>query len=282
MAVVLIGTSCMACSTLFKGKDQTIRQDDVLPHDREHIAKQAELKTYTADDIRKGIVAGDWTIETVNGQQAKGQTTPFLKFVPADGHVYGNNGCNALSGPYTFNAADSTISFGQMLSTMMLCSESGITDVEINVALSEVKFYTTKESDSEYWLYLYDSGRRELMSLLHQNFDFLNGTWQVTAIGDKTIDNPDVRMVIDVDESKVHGNTGCNIFNGAFDTNMEAPNSISFSDIRTTRMACPESVDYEAALIVALEESTVARPVSATEVRLYDSRSKETLILRRS
>lgn len=36
------------------------------------------------------------------------------------------------------------------------------------------------------------------------------------------------RLVIDVPEGKVHGNTGCNILNGSLETDMEAANSISF------------------------------------------------------
>ena len=118
------------------------------------------------------------------------------------------------------------------------------------------------------------------MTLMHQNFDFLNGTWQVTAIGDRKIDVPDMKIMIDVDEGKLHGNTGCNILNGRMDINMEEANSISFSAIGVTRMACPD-MNYETSLIVALEEATAARPVSPVEVLLFNAMGKKVLTLQR-
>ena len=54
--------------------------------------------------------------------------------------------------------------------------------------------------DSNYYLFFYDETRREVMKLMHQNFQFLNGTWRVTRIGEKAVDVPDMKMVFDVDE----------------------------------------------------------------------------------
>ena len=61
---------------------------------------------------------------------------------------------------------------------------------------------------------------------------------------------------------------------------MEQPNSISFSEIITTRMACPD-LNYETALVVALEEITAAKPVSSNEVIFFDSMNKEVLRMKR-
>ena len=114
---------------------------------------------------------------------------------------------------------------------------------------------------------------------MHQNFDFLNGAWGVAMIGKRETDNPDVQLVIDVDENKIHGNTGCNILNGAMETDMDAANSISFNSIVTTRMACPPDDNTETEFIVALEEASRAKPVSATEVLLFDSMGNQVLKL---
>ena len=59
---------------------------------------------------------------------------PFLKFVASDKRVYGNNGCNVINAAYSYNPADSTISFGDLASTMMMCHKEGLTDYEINTA----------------------------------------------------------------------------------------------------------------------------------------------------
>lgn len=286
-AVIGLGS----CSLINKvtGKDSNssvsdvskdVSQEAVLPHDREHIAAKKEIKKYSPEELAKGVVKGDWAIETVNGKSAVGEKAPFLKFVPSEGRVYGNNGCNALNGGYTSNPADSTISFSKMASTMMMCAKEGITDYEINQALGATRFYTWEIKGSDYYLYFLDSTKRQVMSLMHQNFDFLNGSWNVTRINDTKVNNPDVQLVIDVPEGKVHGNTGCNILNGSLETDMEAANSISFSAIATTRMACP-APNYETELLVALEEASTAKPIRPNEVILLNSQGKQVLLLTR-
>lgn len=258
------------------GKD--VSQEAVLPHDREHIAAKKEVRKYTPEEIAKGVVKGDWAIETVNGKPAVGEKVPYLKFSPEEKMVYGNNGCNALNGKYTYNPADSTISFSDIATTMMLCHQQGITDYEINMALNATRYYTWTERNADYYLHLLDAGKREVMTLMHQNFDFLNGSWKIAMINKRKVENPDVQLVIDVDELKIHGNTGCNILNGAMEIDMDAANSISFSSIITTRMACPDE-SYQTEFIVALEEASSAKPISPTEVLLFDSQGTQVLKL---
>ena len=89
------------------------------------------------------------------------------------------------------------------------------------------------------------------MELMHQNFQFLNGTWLVKEIDGQPVNVPDMKLVIDVDEGRLHGNTGCNIINGTLETDMDAANSISFQKIGMTRMMCPDA-QYETQLVVAL------------------------------
>ncbi len=252
-----------------------------MPQDRENIEKKKDLKTYTPEEIKKGVVKGDWAIETVLGKKAVGEKAPFIKFVPSEKRVYGNNGCNVLNGTYAYNPNDSTISFDNVAVTMMMCAKEGITDYEINTALGSTKYYTWRVEGTDYYLTFYDETHKEVMTLMHQNFEFLNGTWRVTKINDKAVNVEDMKMVIDVDEGKLHGNTGCNIMNGQLEIDMEQPNSISFSAIATTRMMCPDA-EYETAFIVALEEVTAARPVSFSEVVLYDSQQKPVLTLVRT
>lgn len=264
-----------------KSDSADVSQEVVLPHDREHIAAKTEQKTYTSQEIGRGVVKGDWAIEMVNGKEAVGETVPFIKFVPAERKIYGNNGCNVINGDYTYNAADSTIRFTNIAATMRFCSKQGITDYEINLALDAARYYTWEIKGNDYYLYLLDDVHRPIMGLMHQNFEFLNGTWNVTAINDTRIDNPDMQLVIDVPEGKIHGNTGCNILNGVLDTDMDAANSISFSAIATTRMACP-APNYETELLVALEEAASAKPVSAKEVILLDSSGNQVLKLIRN
>lgn len=258
-----------------------VKQEPMLPHDREVIAAKTDLKTYTPEEIKKGVVKGDWAIEKVYGKDAVGEKAPFLKFVPGEKRVYGNNGCNTLNADYIYNPQDSTIRFTNSAATMMLCQKEGLTEQEINLALDATRYYTWSVDGSEYYLHFYDATRREVMQLMHQNFDFLNGTWAVRSINGEKVNVPGMKLVIDVDEGKLHGNTGCNIINGNLDIDMEEANSISFSAIAMTRMACPD-MNYETAMVVALEEASAAKPVGPNEVILFNSAGKQVMTLQRT
>lgn len=252
-----------------------------LPSDRQSIASKKVSTDYTPEEIKKGVVKGDWAIEMVFGKNVVGEEPPFLKFVPSENRVYGNNGCNVINADYQYNAKDSTISFDHLASTMRLCAKEGLTDYEINTALGSTRFYSVTVRDNDYFLRFYDETGREVMLLMHQNFEFLNGTWRVAKINDQAVNVEGLKMVIDVDEGKVHGDTGCNIFNGRLDVDMEHPNSISFSAIALTRMMCPD-IQYETTFMVALEEVAAAKPVSGNEVVLYSDQNKPVLTLVRT
>lgn len=265
-----------SCSLFHK----TDKNPAVLPTDREQIQKDKTAKTYSPEELAKGVVRGDWAIEKVGSRDAVGEDAPFLKFVPGEKRVYGNNGCNVINAGYSYNPTDSTLRFSQIVSTMRACAKQGITDIEINQALDATRFYSWKHVDSQYYLYFYDASHRLIMTLMHQNFQFLNGTWGVTAINENPVNVPDMKIVIDVDEGKLHGNTGCNLMNGEFTTDMETPNSISFQKIATTRMACPDD-SHETEFVVALEDAAYARPISPTKVLLLDDSGKVVLELKR-
>lgn len=275
-----------ACGTLNKagenGSDSKngVRKEAVLPQDREKIVKPT-ASVYTQEELSRGVVKGDWAIETVYGKPAVGEKAPFLKFVPAEKKVYGNNGCNVINASYTYNPTDSTISFSDMLSTLKACAKEGITDTEIGAALDATSHYSWMLEGDEYHLSFYDNDRNVVMQLMHQNFQFLNGTWKVTEISGEAVDIPDMKLVIDVDEGKVHGNTGCNILNGSLETDMDTPNSISFQAIGITRMACPDQ-NHEMKLLVALEEAAKAKPMAAGKVALLNNEGKTVLVLERT
>lgn len=259
---------------------EEVNKEAVLPTDREQIVQPVSA-VYTSQDLAKGIVKGEWAVEKVNGKTAVGEKAPYLKFVPEEKRVYGDNGCNVINATYEYNPADSTLTFGNMVSTMMACAMEGITDKEIDAALGAVRFYTWNLNGDDYYLTLCDADHAPVLELMHQNFQFLNGTWAVREIDGQPVDVPDMKLVIDVDEGKLHGNTGCNIINGLLETDMDVANSISFQAIAMTRMACPDP-NYETQLIVALEEAMRARQLQGHRAALIDSDGKTVLLLERT
>lgn len=270
-----------ACSAIKKGSDGgDVKKEAVLPTDRETIVPPVS-SVYTSEDLSNGVVKGDWAIERVNGKTAVGETAPYLKFDPSQKRVYGNNGCNIINASYSYNPADSTLTFSNMASTMMACGMTGITDMEINAALAASRYYTWSLNGDDYLITLLDADHQPVMEMMHQNFQFLNGTWAVKAIDGEPIDVPDMKLVIDVDEGKIHGNTGCNILNGSLETDMDAANSISFQKIGLTRMACP-APNYETELLVALEDASKAKPLQEDKVQLLNNIGKVVLLMERT
>lgn len=261
-------------------KSGKVEKESVLPTDREKLTKGNDNREFENDALARGDVSGDWAIEKVFGKNAVGETAPFLKFVKNEKRMYGNNGCNVINAGYTVNPADSTMSFSNIASTLMMCAKEGITDAEIGRALGEVTGYSWGKRDNNNYLWLKNSHGETVLELMHQNFDFLNGSWKVDSIDGVRCDNPDVQLVIDVDEGKLHGNTGCNILNGKFEIDMEQPNRISFSAIATTRMACPQEYN-ETQFLVALEEASRAVAVSPMKVRLLNNDGETVLELTR-
>lgn len=267
-----------SCGLLTK----TVKTEKQLPTDRETLANSDSVKPYRSTALERGEISGEWAIMTVSGHEATGETSPYLLFDPKSGRVFGNNGCNTINGQYDVNPADSTLSFSDILTTMRFCPESDNTETDINVAMNLTRRYTwTFTPELNYRLEFLDSGNNVLMSLQRQDFSFLNGTWRVTSIKGASEDNPDIVLVFDLAEQKLHGNTGCNILNGHISIDMGEHNSITLQDLMTTKMACPDGAS-ETALLVALEEVMYARPVNANVCQLIDGQGDAVLTLTRT
>ena len=282
-----LGLSLMSCSVFQKNKSTSpdensveVKKESVLPTDRTDIVQPVSA-VYTSQEISKGILKGDWAIESVNGKTAVGEKAPFIKFSPDEGKIYGNNGCNVINAEYKYNPEDSTLNFSYLASTMRLCHKEGLTDSEINLALDATRYYKCELNGDDYNLTFFNEDREPVMELMHQNFQFLNGTWSVKEISGEKVNVPKMKLVIDVEEGKLHGNTGCNVINGTLEINMESANSISFQAITKTLMLCPDE-NYETPLLVALEEAMKAQPLKGDKVELLDSQNKPVLLLERT
>lgn len=264
-------------------KNKTKKEEKAAKAEAEKaMAKVDEKLQQIADVQKKGALSGDWAIEKVLGKQAVGETAPFIKFVPGENRIYGNNGCNIINGMYQSSYVDKTISFSNLATTMMMCGQSGITDVEIGEALGLTVRYTVEDAaDSESILRFYDAGGNVVMELMHRDFHFLDGTWAVVAIDGEAVHIEDMKIALDVDENRMHGNTGCNIINGELETDMDAANSISFSKIAMTRMACPDS-GWETRMTMALEEAITAKKLANDEIEFLGSNGKQVMLLKKT
>lgn len=264
-------------------KTESLKEEKAAKAEAEKaMAKVDEKLQQIADRQENGMLTGDWAIETVLGKKAVGETAPFIKFVPDENRIYGNNGCNIINGIYVASNEDKTISFKNLATTMMMCGQNNITDAEIGEALGLTASYKLeKEGGDESILRFYDASGKEVMQLMHRDFHFLDGTWAVIAIDGEKVNIDGMKVALDVDEKRLHGNTGCNIINGELETDMDAANSISFSKIGMTRMACPDS-GWETRMMMALEEAVTAKKVGSEEIEFLGSNGKQVMLLKKS
>lgn len=260
---------------------KTIRIEPQLPADRSAVAQQS-ASSYRSQALERGEVEGYWRIATVMGERAKGEEAPYLKFVKTPGgeaRVYGNNGCNTLNSDYACNPADSTLTFSKSITTMRACPDMKVAGL-INDALAQARRYTIACTGQTYTLTLSGAGGQPLMVLTHQDYDFLNGTWEVVTLNGSAVKCPDMRLVIDLEEGRIHGNTGCNIMNGTIIPDMLEQGVVSFQDLSTTRMSCP-NLSLENMLLVALEQTVSVRPSGPDTMDLLDSTGQPLVTLHR-
>lgn len=230
--------------------------------------------------VSSDALAGEWTVYTVGGNKVTGETRPYFNFNMEDHRLYGSNGCNIINGDFTLSG-NSKLKIGNVISTMMACPDAPY-EQAINLALEATQSFDITKKGHEYYLELRDSRGNNLMTLRKHNMYFLNGTWEVSEINGVAYDNPDMQMVIDIQEQKLHGNTGCNIVNGSLMIDPDKSNSIQFQNLGTTRMACPEDImKGETALLVALESVEYAQKGKTGTVVMLDKNNAPVLVLKK-
>lgn len=82
----------------------------------------------------------------------------------------------------------------------------------------------------------------------------LEGKWNVVEVkGEKLMEEGLPQMNFNMAENKLHGNTGCNIFNTTVNLDSDDVSSITINPAATTMMACP-NMDVEGKVLQAMEE----------------------------
>lgn len=232
------------------------------------------------EDMSKSLI-GEWTIIKVgNTDIRQDDNMPYINFSPAELRFYAFNGCNVLNGDYRIEGA--TITLSHILCTQRLCPEISY-DGDINYALRENEklHISIKDIGNESYMYICDNAGQKLLTLRRHNMDFLNGEWLVAKIENESVDDEGVNIFFDISEKKIHGNSGCNFFNGAITMDPATANSINFTNMGVTRMACPNG-DRERKMLVALELTTTAIRGGEDKVLLIDRKGKTLLTLKRA
>lgn len=232
------------------------------------------------------ILYGQWNVAHVGNLQVTGDERPYVVFDttsvnPFQLKVYADNGCNILNGDLAVTPGGEMRKVSEFLSTMKYCADAPY-EIGINMAFNAVASFKVEKIGNDYLMYMNDSAGKNLMVLRKCDISFINGAWTVTKLGNETLPaDAGLKLVIDVPELKVHGQTGCNILNGSIFVDPDKKNSIQFKNLATTRMMCPD-LEREQAFLVALEEVERVDPGhDASTAELKDADGKTLIVLKR-
>lgn len=210
------------------------------------------------------VLYGEWTIANVGGMEVTGEERPYLIFDttavnPFEMKLYVNDGCNYLNGRVAVTPKGDIRPVNDFLSTMRYCADAKY-ELGIGTALNSMAHFKIEKISNDYILYLKNASDSTTMTMRKSDLTFLNGAWRVSVLDGKNIPaDAEMQMVIDLPELKVHGNTGCNILNGSIFVDPAKQNSLQFSNLATTRMACP-GMEREQKFLVVLEQVETAIP----------------------
>ncbi len=226
-------------------------------------------------------LGGKWTIiKAGNMTIDRDEDMPYIIFEPSTSLFYASNGCNTLNGAYALDSLN-RLSFRNVMSTLRACPDVKY-ETQINALLSESPtVIKISDTGSESFLDFVGKDGVSMMRLRRGNLQFLNGQWDVESIaGLKKLEVP-ASLFFDIAELRLHGNTGCNIVNGDIYLDHRHPNSVDFSNMGTTRMACPYE-KQQTAMLVALEESATAINDGADKVILLNTDGKILMTLKKA
>lgn len=199
------------------------------------------------------MVEGEWKITEVNGSAIKAQSSPYIGFNTQEKRVYGNFGCNRISGSFDFNGKNEQIEFGQMLSTMMACPDMEL-EQSILQELNSVE--CIKFSDNEH-VALCDKNRNPLIQMERRfhtvPLSDIDGKWRIVSVFGENMPVSDQTPYVNFDtvNSCISAFAGCNHLSGSIKSGEK--NTLIISNAATTMMACPD-MSTEENVFTALEQ----------------------------
>lgn len=200
------------------------------------------------------MIDGEWNITEVNGSAVKVHPGPYIGFNTQENRVYGNSGCNKISGSFDFKSKKGKIELGQMLSTMMACPDMEL-EQSVLQALNSVE--RIKSLDKEH-LALCDKNKRPLLKMerrfLTVPLSDIKGKWRIVTVLGENIPASDQAPFVnfDTDNSRISAFAGCNRLSGGFRSGEK--NTLAISNVVSTKMSCPD-MTTEQNVLTALEQT---------------------------
>lgn len=191
-------------------------------------------------------ISGKWHIAQACGiATTNAEEDPFIAFEDS-GKVYGNASINNFFGSYNQDGAN--LSLSNIGMTMRL-GQSPEIEQAINKALDKASKVSV-DGDSAT---IFDAHGKAVLVLVRQEQPSLLGDWLIAnAFGNQTSEASDTAFVSFATDGTASGCTGANSFTANFSSDS---NSISFSEIGSTKMAAGPYRETEQAVLRALESA---------------------------
>ena len=221
---------------------------------------------------------GEWDIVSIRKKKVYTLERAYLYLDFAGGNkVYGNNGCNSINGTFQING--NTLKFNDFISTSESC-RNVTSEKTIMHALADTRRFTLETQYNAQYLNLMKSKGNVLLVLKRHNLDAMNGPWLIKEINSENVSDLNMRVVIDAVMQTIHGDSGCNIINGIITLDPEKDMAIQFEDLHSTEYNC-ETIDYETALLLALERTESCKRINQYEMALLDNKGSIVIVLQR-
>lgn len=200
-------------------------------------------RTVAADDL-----SGEWNVAKIEGRAITvdaDSENPYIAFDVVNGRMFGLVGCNRIMGGIHANEKGE-IDFSGILGTRMMCPNMALED-SLLTAINQVKLFGINKDDQ---LVLMDSHHREMVTLDKRADQMspasLVGSWKVDILGDMDLSyNVEGEYTIEfMPDGTFSMTTGCNNVGGNYSGRYV---DVVFSQLRSTRMMCPDMQVEEAA-----------------------------------
>ena len=186
-----------------------------------------------------------------------------------------------MMGSIDLNSKPGTIDMRRLGSTRMACPDM-TTEQNVLNALGQVKSY---KKLGKHNMALCNASNRPVVVLQKKASDVklsaLNGEWKIEEVNGEAIPSGMEKQPFinfDVKKKSIHGNAGCNLINGGFETDKENPRSISFPNVISTMMACPD-MEVEGKVMKAINEVKSFDVLSGGGIGFYSADGTLVMVL---
>ena len=210
----------------------------------------------SSKNMPKVDLAGEWNIVAVDGEKINASDMPYIGMDVEAKRIYGNAGCNNMMGTLVLDSLKpGVIHFTQVATSRMMCPDMDIENKVIG-ALNKVNGY----AETADGVALTDADGNTVISLEKRqvpevSVNDLAGEWIISSVNGTELGKQEKTpfLAFNVEEKTVHGNASCNIVNGGFTQEGNKANSLKFSQMISTMMACPD-MDTEKTILEALNK----------------------------